>query len=223
MARPAASADRDRRRAVRPRRQRKPAAERRAEIVAATISILAVEGLHAWTTAAVAKRVGVSEATIFRHFRSKEQILSTAVRQQVQALRELVERYEGAGSAWERAEGLVLHVLGFIAEHGGGPLVILTGQAIRISPAIRREVVATRALIHGRLTALFQEALAARRPGAVEPGALANLAIAVGQSTGLRWLMEGRRLPLRETASAMLRALRGCLGSEGVPAPGRTP
>ena len=203
------------------RRARKPSGERRAEIVDATLAILVEEGLHAWTTAEVARRVGVSEATIFRHFRTKEEILNTAMQQVARGLRERVEAYRGDGSAWDRAEGLVRHVLRFMAETKGAPLGILTGQAIRVSPELRREVIATRAAVHGRLSSLFAEALAEADEARTDAATLADLAIAVGQSTGLRWLMEGRRLPLEETASAMLAALRSCVGGVRSGAPGR--
>lgn len=204
------------------RRAYKPAEERRAEIVEATLAILAEEGLHAWTTAAVAERVRVSEATIFRHFDSKEEILATAGRHLARALRERVEAYEGAGGPWERAEGLVFDLLRFMEETGGAPLTILTGQAVRMSPTIRQDVMATRAAVHGRLTALFAEALAkSPRAARVEPATVADLAIAIGQSTGLRWLMEGRRRPLRATASAMFAALQSCVGAPSPAPPGR--
>lgn len=195
------------------RRQRKSGPERKAEILAATLEILAGAGLHAWTTAAVAERIGVSEATIFRHFESKEEILTEAVRQQIRGMRERAERYEGKGDAWDQASGLVLHILDFVESTGGAPLIVLTGQAVRIRPSLRQEAMRTIGTIRARLTALFSEALAQARPRReVDASVLADLAIAVGQSTGLRWLIEGRRHPLKRRAAEMLRTLRHILG-----------
>jgi AcrR family transcriptional regulator len=195
------------------RRQYKPGEERREEILAATLEILAEEGLHAWTTRALASRIGVSEATIFRHFESKEEILTEAVRQQIRAMRQRAETYEGTGDAWERASGLVLHILDFVESTGGAPLIVLTGQAVRIQPSLRQEAMKTIGTIRGKLTALFAEAVAKARPRReVDPSVLADLAIAVGQSTGLRWLISGRRHPLKRRAAEMLRALRHSVG-----------
>lgn len=194
------------------RRQYKPGEERREEILAATLSILAEDGLHAWTTRAVAERIGVSEATIFRHFASKEEIVTEAVRRQIRAMRERAESYEGTGDAWERASGLVLHILEFVESTGGAPLIVLTGQAVRIQPSLRREAMQSIGAVRGKLTGLFAEAVAKARPRReVDPSTLADLAIAVGQSTGLRWLISGRRDSLRGRAAEMLRALRRVL------------
>jgi AcrR family transcriptional regulator len=194
-------------------RNYRPHAERRAEIISATVAILAEQGLHAWKTAELARRVGVSEPTLFRHFKDKEEILTAAIQQETRLLRERVAGYEGAGTAWERAQGLVLSVLDFLVETGGGPLVIVTGQLIRISPAIRRDVVKTMQQLRGRLTALFREALdEAADPAAPDPAVLADLAIAVIQSTGLRWIMSDRQFPLLATAEAMLGVVRRSLG-----------
>lgn len=195
-----------------PRRQYKPREERREEILAVTLSILAEEGLHAWTTRAVAERIGVSEATIFRHFESKEEILTEAVRQQIRAMRQRAETYEGTGDAWERAGGLVLHILDFVESTGGAPLIVLTGQAVRIQPSLRQEAMKTIGTIRGKLAGLFAEAIRKARPRReVDSSVLADLAIAVGQSAGLRWLISGRRHPLKGRAAEMLRALRHIL------------
>lgn len=189
--------------------------QRRDQIVRATLAILAEQGLHAWTTSTLARRVGVSEATLFRHFASKEEILSEALRSQARALKQQIEGYEAAGSPWERIEGLILHVLSFMEASGGAPLIILSGQAAGISAAERRRVRETIALLRGRLTEFFGEAIAeSPRTAHLDPEAAADLALAVGQSTALRWMISGRRLPLLETASAMFAALRRGLAAE---------
>lgn len=190
----------------------KPTAERRAEIVQATLAILAEEGLHAWTTAALARRVGVAEATIFRHFESKDEILTEALRYAAGELRRHVQRYEGSGEPWARIEGLLLHVLSYIKAAGGAPLIVLTGQATRMSPAVQRDVEATQGAVRARLVSLFEEAMAdLPRSRHQDPQVLADLAIAIGQGTALRWLVSGRRMPLEERARAMLDVLRSCL------------
>lgn len=193
------------------KRRRKSAAERRAEIVAATVSILADEGLHAWTTAALARRVGVSEATLFRHFSSKTEILSAALEHEARALRHRVAQYRGDGSAWDRLVGMVLDVTQFLQETGGGPLVVLSGQASRVSPDTRQEVTLTRNLLRSRLAEFFRQAAAecnGRRP--VHPLLFADLALAIIHSVGLRWMVD-RDFPLQREAGAMLGVLKACV------------
>lgn len=193
------------------KRRRKSGPERRAEIVAATVSILADEGLHAWTTAALAQRVGVSEATLFRHFSSKTEILSAALEHEARALRHRVARYQGEGSAWDRLVGLVLDVTHFLQATGGGPLVVLSGQASRVSPETRQEVTLTRNLLRSRLAEFFRQAVTecdGRRP--IHPLLFADLAVAIIHSTGLRWMAD-RDFPLQREAGAMLGVLKACV------------
>ena len=52
---------------------------RREQIADAALRIIAVEGLGKFTTAAIAKAVGLTDGAIFRHFDSKEDIVQAAV------------------------------------------------------------------------------------------------------------------------------------------------
>jgi len=186
--------------------------ERRRQIVDATIAIIAEQGLAAWKTAELARRVGVSEPTLFRHFANKEEILSAAVQREAEAARELVRNYRGAGDARSRAEGLVVMIVDYFAATGGGPIVILTGQVIRVSPEIRQDILATVQLVRDTFHSLFSEAVReAGNPPGVHPDNLADLAIAIIQSSALRYVMSQRAYPLRERAASMLGVLRHAL------------
>jgi AcrR family transcriptional regulator len=59
---------------------RKSKSERQREIAAAALQILADQGLHRFTTATLAERVGLAEGTIFRHFDNKPDIIAAATR-----------------------------------------------------------------------------------------------------------------------------------------------
>ena len=193
----------------------KSSEERREEIIAATLAILAEKGMYAWTTAALADRVGVSEAAIFKHFENKDEILTAALRHQAGELRSRIEEYRGQGSAWERAEGLIRHLLGYLERTQGGPLVILLGQASRIQPEMKEEVGRTRELLQGRLRELAAEALEeAGHAGELDPGAVAEMTHAVMLSTALRGTLSDERQDLLEIASPMLGVLRRCLGDD---------
>jgi len=55
--------------------ERRSTEERKAEIVQAVISIIAQDGLGHFTTAGIARAVGLSEGALFRHYPSKEAII----------------------------------------------------------------------------------------------------------------------------------------------------
>ncbi len=58
---------------------RKPAEARRREIADAALKIIADEGLPRFTSLAIARAVGVSDAALFRHFPTKEAIVLAAI------------------------------------------------------------------------------------------------------------------------------------------------
>jgi AcrR family transcriptional regulator len=60
-------------------RQRLPGEERRRLIIDAAAELFSKHGLKGTTTREVAKAVGVSEATVFKHFASKEQLYAAII------------------------------------------------------------------------------------------------------------------------------------------------
>lgn len=197
--------------------------ERRREIIAATLAILAERGMHAWTTSALADRVGVSEAAIFRHFEDKDEILTEALRHQARELRSRIQGYRGDGTPWERAEGLVRHLLAYLEETEGGPIVILLGHASRIRPEMREEIDRTRRLLRAELGQLVGEALErSGRTGELDPEAVADLTHAAALTSALRWAMLGERAgDLQEVADPMLEVIRKSLHVEAGDDPGQ--
>jgi len=53
--------------------------QRRPQIAAAALKIIAEQGLGGFTTRSLAQEVGLAEGTIFRHFASKEDIIGAAI------------------------------------------------------------------------------------------------------------------------------------------------
>ena len=65
-------------------RQRLPAEERRRLIIDAAAALFSMHGLKGTTTREVAKAVGVSEATVFKHFATKEQLYAAIIETKAQ-------------------------------------------------------------------------------------------------------------------------------------------
>lgn len=58
---------------------RKPTGARRREIADAALKVIAEQGLARFTSLAIAREVGVSDAALFRHFPSKEAMVLAAI------------------------------------------------------------------------------------------------------------------------------------------------
>ncbi|MCB9521023.1 MAG: TetR/AcrR family transcriptional regulator [Myxococcales bacterium] len=90
---------------------RLPAAERRAQLVAAANRVFAERGLRGATTRAIAAEAGVAEALIYRHFPSKEALFAAAVEE---TSRHLVD---GARAALESVDSDPAGALGALVAY----------------------------------------------------------------------------------------------------------
>ncbi len=61
------------------RTERKPAEDRRREIADAALRVIAAQGLGRFTSLAIAREVGLTDAALFRHFPSKDAIVDAAI------------------------------------------------------------------------------------------------------------------------------------------------
>lgn len=52
---------------------------RREQVIRASLDVIAEEGIRKLTTSALAKKIGMSEANLYRHFKNKEDILLSTV------------------------------------------------------------------------------------------------------------------------------------------------
>ncbi len=97
----AADADTEAPAAPRPRRrQRLAAAERREQILKAAQKVFIRSGLGGSRTKELAREAGVNEATLFTHFKTKEELFDAAV---VEPLERLVEKEMNIDGSYRRA------------------------------------------------------------------------------------------------------------------------
>jgi len=59
--------------------ERQPTEERKQQIAQAALKIIAEQGLGKFTTSAIAKEVGLSDGALFRHFKSKQDIVLAVI------------------------------------------------------------------------------------------------------------------------------------------------
>jgi len=167
----------------------------------ATLEILGESGVKGWTAATLSKRVGVSDAALFKHFSSMDEILESALELQAKRLRARVEGYDASGSGWSAIEGLALDVLAFMQATGGGPLLVLVTS--QVPPSMRAHAGRAIGAFRARVLAFCEasDALSA------EAATVADLAVALVQSCTLRWLLAESPEGPPELAKPMLELL----------------
>jgi len=168
---------------------RKSRDERREEIIQATLDLAAEKGARNASTQAIADRVGIAQATVFRHFRTRDEIFAAALEWVGRMLfRAIAGPLSGDGSAVQRLRDLIDRQLDFISGRKGVPRLLLSDRLHLENPALKRIVLG----IMGRYTAAVSRLI---RDGQdrgefrtdLDPDRIAGMLIAMIQGLVLRW------------------------------------
>lgn len=110
------------------------------------------------TTAAIAKRMGLTQGALFRHFRNKEAILESVMEWVVEHLFSRLEKAAYAESSPLAAlESMFMAHVNFITEHPGIPR-ILFGELQRVEETAAKRIAQTLIQRYGkRLYCLFEQ------------------------------------------------------------------
>lgn len=102
-----------------------PAEERRAETVEAVVELAAEQNPSDITTAAIAKRMGLTQGALFRHFPSKDAILQAVMEWVAERLLARVDQAKQAASSPLTAlEAVFMAHIDFVAQHPGVPRML---------------------------------------------------------------------------------------------------
>ena len=119
----------------------KPHKQRKLEIIQSTLALAAEIGVKKVTTQAIADRVGVAQATIFRHFKTRDAIFSDAIEWLAsQLFQTLSGCFSGEDSADQRLHRLIRQQLKFISQHKGLPRLLFSDRLHLESPVLKQAV-----------------------------------------------------------------------------------
>lgn len=135
-----------------------PAMERRAVTVETVIALAAEQNPSEITTASIAKRMGLTQGAIFRHFTTKDAILEAVMEWVAEKLLSGQEKVLQAGlSPLVALEAIFLAHIDFVAEHPGVPRILFgelqrgesTAAKLMAQSLIRRYAERVRQLLEG--------------------------------------------------------------------------
>jgi len=95
------------------------AAERKQQIVEVTMDLVAKNGVQSTTTSRIAAAAGISEATLYRHFASRRDMLLAAMDLVYERVFKVIHS-AGNGNALERLRGIGRYHAGIIADDTEG-------------------------------------------------------------------------------------------------------
>jgi len=186
---------------------------RQRQIVEAARELIAGGGMEALTVNAIAARVGVSEAALYKHVHSKDEVLLLLVDDIRESLFTEISRATGPdGTALEKLEHLLELHLSYVESRRGISFVVIA-EALQFGE--RGIGVAVRRLVDDYLVLVEGIVAEGQRRGEVQadvkPSAAATAFFGMVQATVMRWLLDAKEHPLTENACALWRLFRASL------------
>jgi len=170
--------------------KRKSHSERRTEIAETALCLAAEIGVGTVTTQAIADRMGVSQATVFRHFSSRDEVFREAF---VQAKKHMFisqnpifEDKTTPGAT--RLKNLITAHLAVIDENRGVPALLFSDRLHQNDPVLKADIRTSMKGYAGRITDLIGEGIVDGSIKAdVDPNVLGQAVVTMIQGLLLRW------------------------------------
>ncbi len=191
-----------------------PAEERRAVTVEAVVELAAEQNPNDITTSAIAKRMGLTQGALFRHFPSKDAILEAVMTWVAERLLSRVDKAaDGVASALAALEAIFMTHIDFVAQHPGAPRMIF-GELQRGGDTAPKRMVQTLIRQYGeRLHRLLE---AGKTEGELDPAldteAAATLFIGTIQGLVMQSLLAGDVAGIRRDAPRVFAIYRRGIG-----------
>lgn len=187
---------------------RKPAIERKAEIVDAMLRLADEVGPDRLTTQAVADAVGLTQPAIFRHFAKKQDLWVAVAATIAERLKVAWQQaLDASDDPKTRIEGLILGQLRQIEAMPAIPSILFSRELQAENEALRQSVAA---LMTELVALLAAELTTGQRAGVFDVGLPAKdgafLLVALVQSLAIRWTLGKRGFAMEDEGRRLLSA-----------------
>lgn len=193
---------------------RKSHAERREEIARTALELAGVRGVAKVSTQAIADHMGVSQATVFRHFKTRDDVFLEAIglikRDVMQALAPIFDDKATPGAV--RLERLIHAHLGFVQDRHGIPALLFSDCLHQESPHLKAEIRQLMKAYGGRVAQLVMDGVADGSLRAdADPALLGQTVVTMVQGVVLRWSLFDHSFDLQSQANVVWALIRPTL------------
>ncbi|KQT10538.1 MULTISPECIES: TetR/AcrR family transcriptional regulator [Bradyrhizobium] len=195
---------------MRTRAKHLPADERRAVTVEAVVSLSAEQNPSEITTAAIAKRMGVTQGSLFRHFPTKDAILQAVMEWVAKRLLARVDdAARSATSPMAALEAIFMTHIQFVVDHPGVPRMLF-GELQGAEPTVAKRMVQTLLRRYGeRLHRIIEQGKqSGELPARLDNEAAATLFIGMIQGLVMQSLLAGEVDRIRRDAPGVFAIFR---------------
>ena len=181
---------------------------RRSQIMDAALGIVHAKGIHSLTLRELADSVGISEAALFRHFKSKEDIVDSLA-STVFDSNQFFPRGEGP---WEALENMLVWQLENFQNNPLHTSILFQEDIFREFPSVKERFDLRRSSRSSLIRQLVREGQGAGIFSADADGeAFSLLLMGALRLAVLEWRHAGFSYDLRDKAPALLHLLKKCL------------
>jgi len=162
---------------------------RREQITQAALELIAAHGLPRLNVAAVARRVGLVPSGIYRHFKSKDQIVEAVLELLVDRLRaNLAAAREESPDALIQLRGVLMRHIRFLREGRALPQIIFSDDIHAGHPERKQRVVRMLEFYVGQISAIIRLGQEQGRIAPqVDPESGAMMLLGIVAPAGIRW------------------------------------
>lgn len=184
---------------------RKPAEERKAEIVETTIRLAADIGPDRLTTDRLAKEIGISQAAIFRHFSNKSAIWEAVGRNICERMGKTIHQKKDVLSPGELLRSMVIGQLNFINRTPAVPAILFSRELHAENELLRLFFAKMMEQRHKKLAEVIANA---KENGefseSLDEEDAAYLILALIQGLAMRWSLNARKFDLAREGERLL-------------------
>ena len=188
------------------KRIRKSAQERKTEIIEAVLQLAAEIGPDRMTTQAIAKRVGISQPGIFRHFPTKNHIWE-AVGQHIGKMLQAnnVSADNNGNPPADELRSFVFAHLKFLSETPAIPAILFSRELHAENEGLRTFFAGLIASRHRHFSKLIKAEIATGRfDKTINPDDAAFLVLTLIQGLAMRWSLNARNFDLANEGRRLL-------------------
>jgi AcrR family transcriptional regulator len=202
-------------------RTRKTSSDRKAQIVEATLVLVAELGPERVTTQAVAARVGLTQPGVFRHFPAKRDLWSAVGDWVVtEAGRRWTAAVKPGQAPLASIRAVIKAQLGFIQDTPAFPSLIFSRELHAQNEDLRQAFHGMATGCHALLTGLARQAQdQGELSRDLAPEDVASLVLTLPPGLATRWSLGGRAFNLAREGERLLTILLDCLPKAGGPQP----
>ena len=194
----------------------KPHEERKEEIIRKTLELASEEGVTRLTTQAIADRVGIAQSTIFKHFKTRDAILTGAIKWISGQIFLLLEKTSSeSASPKDRLHYLINRHLTLVSKHKGLPRLLFSDRLHMESPHLKKVVRQVMGAYMERVSDIIREGIEEGEfRNDADPEETARCFVALLQGVILRWSLFDFSFPIEKEGDELWRFLWSSLAPQ---------